>query len=419
MTTIKTTLPYLPREAFRPFHNRKQRWAVIVAHRRAGKTVSLVNELIKGALTCEKENPRFAYIAPTYKQAKDIAWDYLKKYGLVIPGAVANESELRVDFPNGGRVRVYGAPDPDSLRGIYLDGVALDEYADLHPRLLQEVIRPALSDRKGWAAFSGTPKGHNDFYDLWQVAQSTDDYFALLLKASETGLVDADELRDAKRVMTPEQYDQEYECSFNAAILGAYYGREMQQVEDERRISEAVYEAGLPVTTAWDLGMSDHTVIWFVQQTGRDIRVIDYYAASGFGLDHYAQVLRDKGYNYSRHLWPHDGRNRDLTSGKSREQYMRELGFSVDILPKHTVDDGISEVRRMLPRCFFQAGKTEEGVKALSQYRRDYDEVRKVFYERPVHDWASHPADAFRYLAMGLREPTARNRTQYRRHNNV
>lgn len=400
----RVVIPYSPRPVFLPFHNRIQRWAVIVAHRRAGKTVACVNELIKGALTCDRPNPRFAYIAPLYKQAKDVAWQYLKDFALVVPGAVANESELRIDFPTGGRVRLYGADNPDSLRGIYLDGVVLDEAADMSPRLFDEVIRPALSDRKGWAIWIGTPKGQNEFYDRWQMARANDDYLSIMLKASETGIVDRDELKDAARSMTPEQYAQEYECSFQAAVIGAYYGREMDSADNDGRIIPRLYDPGIEVNTAWDLGMSDHTVIWFYQRAGMDIRLIDYYAAAGFGLDHYAKVLQDRGYKYGEHVFPHDAQVRELGTGKSRVETLQSLGVRPRIAPKLSVEDGINAVRRILPRCWFDQDKTAEGVKALRQYRREWDDKRKVFYERPLHDWASHPADAFRMLAVGMNE---------------
>jgi phage terminase large subunit len=402
-------VPYRPRALFMPYHQRTQRWAVLVVHRRAGKTVACINDLIMGALTCTHENPRFHYIAPLLKQAKSVVWDYLKKYALVIPGAKANESELRVDFPNGGQVRLHGADNPDSLRGIYSDGVVLDEPADMRPRLFTEIIRPALSDRKGWATWIGTPKGENDFHDLYKTAKANpQDYYTLLARASRTGLVDADELSSARQMMTPEQYLQEYECSWTAAIVGAYYGREMTLAEDQKRIVTNLYDPGLQVHTAWDLGIGDHTVIWMYQQDAQAIRLIDYYAAAGYGFDHYAGVLQSKPYRWGSHYLPHDVTVKELGTGKSRIESLSALGISATVVRKLSVEDGINAVRRILPRCWFDRDTTAEGIKALRQYRREWDDQRKVFYERPYHDWASHPADAFRYLAIGLDEPSQR-----------
>jgi hypothetical protein len=397
-------LGYKVREPFKAFHRRKQRWAVLVCHRRAGKTVACIMDLIDHALRCQETRPRFHYIAPLLKQAKTVAWDYLKAYGLQIPGAVPNESELRVDFPNGAQIRLYGADNPDSLRGIYSDGVVLDEAADMSPRMFSEILRPALSDRKGFAVWIGTPKGQNDFFDLWQKSQDDPDYFTLMMKASETGLVEAGELWDAKRMMTPEQYAQEYECSFQAAILGAYYGLQMEEAQDAGRIVPNVYDPMLQVHTAWDLGVSDHTSIWFYQQSGFEIRLVDFYTTNGFGLDHYAKVLQDKAYRYGSHYLPHDAQVRELGTGRSRIETLQGLGIDPIVVPKLSIEDGINAVRRILPRCWFDKDKTAEGIKALRQYRREYDDIRKVFVERPLHDWASNPADAFRYLAIGLQD---------------
>lgn len=398
-------LGYEARAQFVPFHGRAQRWAVIVAHRRAGKTVACVMDLVDAALRCERERPRFAYIAPLLKQAKTVAWDYLKAYGLKVPGASAHESELRLDFPGGAQVRLHGGDNPDSLRGMYLDGVILDEAADASPRLYNEILRPALSDRRGWGVWIGTPKGQNDFFDLWERAKGDPDFYTLMLRASETGIIDPHELADAKRQMTPEQFAQEYECSFQAAIVGAYYGREMEEADKAGRIKPNVYDPMLEVHTAWDLGVNDQTAIWFYQQNGFEIRLVDYYAANGYGLDHYAKILQSKNYKFGRHYLPHDAEVKELGTGRSRVETLAGLGIHPTIVRKLSVEDGINAVRKVLPRCWFDKDKCAEGIKALRQYRREWDDVRKCFYERPLHDWASDPADAFRYLAVSVQEP--------------
>lgn len=399
------------RQRFGEFVATDKRWSIAVCHRRAGKTVACIQKLIKCALECDKPRPRYAYIAPLLKQAKTVSWDYLKRFALAIPGTTAHESELRVDFPTGAQIRLYGADRPDSLRGIYLDGVVLDEAADMHPRLFSEILRPALSDRQGWAVWIGTPKGENSFYDLWKETgeeKNVDDWCRLMLRASETGYVPADELLDARRHMTDDQYSQEYECSFTAAIIGSYYSKEMQALEDQGRFIPRVYDKALEVHTAWDLGLSDQTVIWFYQQTGRDIWVCDYYANYDYGFEHYANVLRDKGYKYGRHFLPHDVQHKHETGGdlvKTRKQTLEGLGVGVSVVPKWTVEDGINAVRRVLPRCWFDTELCKEGVKALKHYRREWDDIRKVFRDKPLHDWASDPADAFRYLAISIQEP--------------
>ena len=222
----------------------------MVCHRRAGKTVACINDLLRRALTTERDDWRGAYIAPYYGQAKDVAWGYLKKYAGVVPGVQFSEVELRADFANGSRIRLYGADNADvRLRGIYLDDVVLDEYADFAPSLWGEVIRPLLADRQGRAVFIGTPKGHNGFYRVYADADGKADWFRLMLRASETGIVDADELVAAATQMTPDQYAQEFECSFEAAIQGAYYAKELLAAEKDERVADVPVDPVLPVHT--------------------------------------------------------------------------------------------------------------------------------------------------------------------------
>lgn len=405
--TQRIIIPYSPRRHFLPFHDSDKRWRIIVAHRRAGKTVACVNELIRAALICPHSDPRVAYVAPLFKQAKDVAWAYLKEFTRDIPGRAVNETELRVDLPNGGRVRLYGADNPDALRGLYLDAVVLDEFADMRPRFLPEVIRPALSDRRGSLTLIGTPKGHNEFYDRWQDAQDDPEWFAMMLKASETNIVAAEELASAAKLMSEAQYAQEYECSFEAAIEGAYYGMELEKASQEGRIASLPHNPALPVYTAWDLGIGDDTSIWFAQRSGGWLHVIDHYATNGQPASHYVDILRGKPYTYAGHFLPHDADNREWTNGKSRLDTLKSLGLqNTKVLPRMAVDDGINAVRLLLPTVRFDADRCKSGIESLRQYRRDYDENKRVFKPSPLHDWTSHDADAFRYLAVGL-EPEA------------
>lgn len=410
---MQITIPYKPRAQFQPFHDRTQRWACIVAHRRAGKTVTCINELLRAALTSDRDRPRFAYIAPLFKQAKDISWDYLKHYAapLKAVGATFNETELRIDLPGGGRVRVYGADNPDSLRGIYLDGVVIDEPAQIRPSLWNEVVRPALSDRNGWAVFIGTPQGRNDFYDIAERAKANPtDWFYLQLKASETGLISEQELYDARQQMGEDRFEQEYECSFEAAIQGAYYAEALKIVRADNRLGRVPIERALPVHTAWDLGVSDSTAIWFLQIVGREVRVIDYEEGSGVGLDEYARILRDRGYLYATHYLPHDIAVRELSTGKSRLETLRGLGLNdIQVVPQHNVNDGINAVRRLLDRCFFDEERCKRGLECLWQYRREWDEKLRTWKNNPLHDWTSHGADAFRTFAAGWAEPQLKN----------
>ena len=395
---------YVARPAFVSFHERRDRWSCIVAHRRAGKTVACVADLVLGALQTSKPNARYAYIAPLYVQAKDVAWAYVRQFAGSVPGASFNEAELRADLPNGSRIRLYGADNYDRLRGLYLDGVVLDEYADMPPAAWGEVIRPALADRQGWAVFIGTPKGRNAFFDVYERSKIEPDWFALMLRASETGLLPESELAAARAEMTPEQYAQEFECSFEAAIMGAYYGREMAEAEMAGRITAVTYEPKLDVHTAWDLGMGDSTSIWFWQIAGGEIRVIDHYEAHGQALPHYAAVLASKPYRYGWDYVPHDARVRELGTGRTRVETLRSLGRKPRLVPGHEVMDGINAARLTIPRCWFDADACRDGLEALRQYRADFDDKARVFRDKPKHDWTSHTADAFRYLAMAWRE---------------
>ncbi|SLN74792.1 Terminase-like family protein [Roseivivax jejudonensis] len=403
MTTVNVEI--IPRKPFRDFLTSTQRWSCIVAHRRAGKTVACIQKLIKAAIETDRPNARLAYIAPFYTQAKDVAWQYLKQYTSGIPGTTPNESELHVTFGhNGARIRLYGADNYDRMRGIYLDGCILDENGDMDPRAWAEVIRPALSDRKGWATFIGTPKGRNAFFDVHKLAESSDDWFSLVLKASESGLIDGAELADARLTMTPEQYEQEYECSFDAAILGAYYASLVADAQAEGRITEVKPEPALPIHTAWDLGIGDSMAIWVFQAAPDGMRLIDYLEDHGKPLPHYVAELEARGWTGGTDYVPHDAKVRSLDTGRSRLETLAGLGRKPFLLPPANQEDGINGVRQLLPRMWFDAMRCRDGLEALRHYRTEFDEKAKVFKPRPLHDWSSHCADAMRYAAQGYRD---------------
>lgn len=397
-------IPYKPRPLQREIHASLKRWNLLVCHRRFGKTVFAINELIKQAVKNQQKMPRYAYVAPYYKQAKQIAWDYLKDFTRPIPGIKVNESELRVDFPWGARIQLFGADSPDSMRGLYLDAVVLDEYADMSPRIFSEVLRPALSDREGSAIFIGSAKGGTPFYDLWERVKDEPDWFVKVYKASDTGVIPNAELEDARKIMDEDEFAQEYECSWTASIKGAYYGKQLSEAQTEDRIGKVPYDPRLPVHTAWDLGVGDSTAIWFYQVLGQEIRIIDFHEDSGEGLPYYAKILDQKDYKYGEHWAPHDIQVRELGSGKSRIETAKMLGIQFRIVPNLSIDDGINAVRNTIPRCWFDAKKCELGLQALRNYRKEYDDRRQEYKPRPLHDWSSHAADAFRYLSVSLRD---------------
>jgi phage terminase large subunit len=403
-------LEYSPRTVFQDFHDREQRWAVVVAHRRCGKTVSCINDLIFRALTEDKEHGQYAYVAPYYSQAKNIAWDYLQRYAKPVMSK-ANQSELWVELMNGAKIKLYGADNPDSLRGLYLDGVVLDEYADMRPRMWGEIIRPLLADRLGWAVFIGTPKGHNAFYDVYTSATKDPRWYTRTLRASQTGLLPNSELEDAQASMSPDQYEQEFECSFEAAILGAFYGKEMRVLTDAGRITTVEADPLFPVNTAWDLGYSDDTALWFYQVIYGEIRILDYHSSNGHQVSYYTDLLESKRqenkWRYGKHYLPHDARAKTLASGGKSiiEQIASKIPVeSLKIVPSLSLQDGIQATRLALMRSWFDGVKCQDGIECLRQYQREYDEDKKVFRDKPKHDWTSHGADAFRMLAIAWKE---------------
>ena len=398
-------LKYRPRSVFEDFHNRKERWAVIVAHRRCGKTVACINDLIVKALLENKKHAQYAYIAPYYSQAKSVAWRYLERFAEPVM-TKSNQSELWVELINGARIRLFGADNPDSLRGNFLDGVVLDEMADMKPSLWGEIIRPLLADRLGWATFIGTPKGHNAFYDIYNEATKKPNWYTKVLRADQTNLLPQSELDDAKASMSDNQYEQEFLCSFEAAILGAYYGQEMRRLTDLERITSIDYDPMFPCHTAWDLGFNDSTSIWWFQVVYGEIRVLDHHSSNGQAIPYYTGLLAQKedefGYKYGFHYLPHDARAKTLASGG--KSIIEQISAKIDIkhlkiVPNLSLQDGIQATRLALTRAWFD-NRCEEGIECLRQYQREWDDDKKVFRDRPKHDWTSHSADAFRYLSI-------------------
>lgn len=407
MAERRIIIPYRPRPQFLPFHNRTQRWASLNVHRRAGKTVATGNDLIKAALTNQRQwpPPRYAYIAPFYNQAKRVAWTYIKHYSDVIPGREFNESELKVTYPNGATLRLFGADNPDALRGDYLDGVVCDEFADWAPSVFPMVIRPMLSDFQGWATFIGTPKGHNEFCTQHRAAeQDPERWYTLTLRASESGLISAEELADARAGMTPEQFEQEFECSFEAAILGAYFGREMAEAQRDGRICDVPYDPELPCHTAWDLGKGANMPVWIWQPTRSGVNVIDY--VEGVHSDGIPQVFRktrDLGYKITYDWVPEDARITSIGTGRTRIEQLRLCGGNPRVVRGQKIDDRIYAAKATLPVTRFDALRCKDGLEALRQYCADYDEVLRTFRDTPLKNWASHPADAYQVVARAWR----------------
>jgi phage terminase large subunit len=410
---VEARFDYTPRALFLDFHQRSQRWALMVVHRRGGKTVACVADLVLRALYTKKTNARFGYVAPFRQQAKEIAWQYLKDMTEGLRSEPPRESELRVKLHNGSWITLYGADNPDALRGLYFDGLVLDEFGDMKPSLLGEVILPTLTDRKGWLAIIGTSKGRNQFFTSARKAEKSDDWFYKMARASETNLISENDLEEIRNQMTPEEYEQEFECSFDAAVKGTYYAHLINKAEKEQRVvTEPLFDPEQKVQVAADLGYSDSTAWWFWQRRPDGYAIIDYFESAGKDLKFYLKMLLDRGYNYQTIWLPHDAKAKTLQTGRSTvEQLLRPHRLLPDLfeptaklpirlVPRLAVQHGIDAVRAILPVCYFHKANCFEGLEALRSYQRQWHDHNQVFSDKPLHNWASNGADGFRYFAL-------------------
>jgi hypothetical protein len=390
---------------------------VVVCHRRFGKSVMAINRLIRSCFTCEFDDPRVNYVAPQLKQAKRIAWDYALKFTKNLPERYVNHAELRIDFPvspmSVARIQLLGADDPDTLRGAYCDDVVFDEYAQTDPRAWTEVFRPMLVDRMGRAMFTGTPMGPNHFYDLWELAASEEyrrgGWSRWMFKASETGIVSPAEIVEAQKIMTPAQYEQEFECSFNAAIPGAYYAELLADADRDGRITQVTADPMYPIEAWWDLGVGDATAIWIVQREAQPRpRVLHAFEATGLGLPDYLALVKNLPYKpITRWIAPHDMKVRDysLAGAPTRHDVALSHGVNFEVLEKISPEEGRDMARRFLRECAFDREGTKDGRRALMSHRSEYDGRNQTLKLVAKHDWTSHFADAFRYGCQAGRDP--------------
>lgn len=413
-------IPYKPRPQFTDYHKNAKRFAVSVCHRRAGKTVARINRLIKSAVLLERPYPpgRFGYLSPFRNQSKKIAWLYLKHYAqpLIQRGGKVNEADLTVTMPhNGATIELYGADNADAMRGGYFDGITPDEAQDIPRSVLSQVILPCLADYKGWLDCSGTPKGWSNLLgELVKLARSDpDNWYLQILRASETGIIPPDELERQRFIMSPNEYEQEFECSFDAAITGAVYGLQIAAADKAGRLMPHIdLIVGTETHTSWDLGYDDSTAIWWWQILQGEIHVLDYYENSGKDIPHYCDVVtqraKDCGYKYGKHYVPHDAANELLAAGgRSIVQQAYALGIKMFVVTATSQQNGIEAARKTLERCWFDATACQDGLEAMRQYQFEFDPDKKVFRSKPRHDWASHAADAFEILGQIWRQPLA------------
>ncbi len=396
------TLEYVPRPQFLPFHNRRQRWASLNTHRRAGKTVALVNDVIVGALQCPLRKPQLAYVGPTYTQAKRIAWAYLKDYAEPYLSKPPSESELKLTLHGDRTIYCLGADNPDSLRGMYLDGGVGDEYALFRPSTYPTIIRPALSDRNGWWVFASTPRGKNLFHKTHRQSETDKDWFSLTLKASESQIIPTSELDELRKDMDPDEYAQEYECSFDAALKGAIYSDEINQVfAEQRSATHQLYDPNLATHVVYDLGFTDSTVaIWWQEHRDGTLRVVNVEATQGKDIFHHIDRLTQFPGELGEVYLPHDAKARNLQTGRSIVEQFLQQGIRPTIVPAHKIRDRIAATRKMFPRIHFDADCSDDLIEALKGYRREWDENLLMFKDHPLHDWCSDYADAFGYLCV-------------------
>jgi hypothetical protein len=369
----------------------------------AGKTVAAINDVVGRALHTKKSNAQYAYMAPYFSQAKRVAFDYLLRYTQDIRTGV-NIAELTVTLINGAKIFLFGADNPDALRGIYLDGVVLDEPAAMHARVFTEVIRPLLADRQGWAVFIGTPAGKNEFWRIREEARKDPTrWFYMELRASTSQLLPQEELDDSARIMSEDEYQQEYECSFEAAIKGSYYGKVLNQAAEQGRIMEVLHDPTLPVHVSLDLGYTDSTAVWMWQALGDELRYIHAFERAGLAIADYVDILSRFRYSYGDIWLPHDAKAKSLQTGRSLLEIMRtHHGIRPRLVPELSVQQGIQAGRFVItsPTTYFDAVQCADGIESLRQYQREYDERRAAFKENPKHDKHSHYADSFRYSSL-------------------
>lgn len=500
----RITTGYTPRPGQKIIHDCDARFVLLVAHRRYGKSVMECNHHIDRGLKNLLRNPQYAYIGPSYKSVKRIVWQYFVDYTRNLPGIDPSTTELTVRLhrdwhidpltlkvdPDIIKWMLIGADDPDSIRGMYLDGASLDEFAQIDPILLGQVVRPALSDRAKiarqlaekctdlkmketllqhmpWMHICGTPKGQNHFYrrfvrskeqerlaSLYDISHDisfeekrftaidlqlgidddtpmkdiekkldglTDDvkgeyldyrkYLAnkqwkvFVCRASETGILSRDEIESMIEEMDPDEVEQELECSFNAAIKGSYFGHLLNSAKEDGRVGKFPYNPAFPVNTFWDLGINDHNAIWFVQKMpGGNYHYIDYHEDRNLGFVEYLKIISRKNYNYGVHIWPHDGKQREYVSGKTRqeaaEEMGREFGFRVQIQKRQLEEDQIEAARNRIPISFFDEDLCARGLECLANFQKQWDEKLQCYKKNALHDWSSNGAKAFMYSAL-------------------
>lgn len=397
--------------------------AVAVWHRRAGKDSTSMNYTITEAM----ENPGvYWHMLPTQKQARKVVWDGIDRFGRRMIDqccpkeirSATRSQEMQIELKSGSIWQLCGSDNFDALVGANPRGVVFSEWSLCNPKAW-DYIRPILAENGGWAIFIYTARGKNHGYTMAEMAKNNPNWLYSCLTVDDTKRPDGTPIitqeaieEDRASGMSEDMIQQEYYCSFDAAIVGAYYAKEIAAAHRDKRIGFVPIEPSLQVHTFWDLGIGDDMCIWFVQAVGKEVRCINYYENNGEGMAHYINYVnkfgREHNVSFGDHFAPHDIEARELMSGRSRKDTAREMGIIFQTVPRVTnIADGIEATRKIFPRVWFDEQRCSQGINCLASYRREYDEKRDVYNDRPVHDWASNGADAFRQMAQAWQERLA------------
>lgn len=422
MTEITIPYNFIPYEHQKPIYNALPQGfnrGVVIWHRRAGKDKTFINILAREAF---KRVGTYFYILPYYKQARLIIWEGMDAHGFRFidhfPQKLIKRKESQqmiLELKNGSIIRMLGSDNIDAIVGSNPVGVIFSEFS-LHKPAAWNYLRPILLENKGWALFNGTPRGKNALWRMYRHAKKDPTWFSELLTIETTKrhddqpiITEADIEIERQSGMPEELIQQEYYCSFEAGLVGTIVGDLIATAHQEGRIKRVPWEPSLPVTTAWDLGFDDTNTIWFAQFSGRETWLIDLYANNRKAAGHYVNILNQKPYTYEEHFFPHDVEVHEYSTGKTRRETFEDLGLrnivtilKMKVADKSGLSEGHNAMRQVLPNCWFDADKCDDGIEGLKAYRREWDEKKEKFGDRPVDNWAKHYADGFRQLAWGM-----------------
>jgi hypothetical protein len=409
--TVLRLNKFVPRDyqlpIFDAIENKGYKRVIAILPRRAGKDVAAFNLCVRCAL---RKPSTYYYLFPTFTQAKKVIWDSITNQATrfidYCPDELCeskNSSELKIRLKNGSLIQLVGSDNYDSLMGTNPSGCVFSEYA-LQDEKAFHFLKPALLANDGWALFISTPRGKNHLWSLYNIALNNPEWFAYKLTVDDTKHISHEDIQSERDegILSEDLIQQEYFCSFELGIEGAYYTRYIDRMRLKGQIGQVPWESGFKVHTAWDLGVRDSTCIIFFEVIGQTIRIIDYYSNAKEGLEHYVKVINSKPYNYGRHIAPHDISVREFGSGMTRLEKAKDLGINFTIASNISVVDGIEAVRTSLPKIWIDEVNCKDLIVSLENYRQEYDSKRKVYKDHPLHDYSSHAADAMRYLCVSL-----------------